>query len=261
MNRRERRAAAALRRASAPASVQRQHVDAGIERARAAQAAATGQMLDDEGAPLRVVQACARSHVFSQALGQELIGNENRIACKEGCAWCCHLRVSSTPLEVLGIAEWLRSQLTEDELAGVRERARSLANETAGMTWTERPPRRCPLLVDDRCRAYQARPLMCRGWHSFDVTPCRAFVEGDGHAAADVSVRLLMLFQGLLGGLQDAAGERRLESATVDFAVALSVTLESPDTMARWLEGETVFERARIPPNEPSPLKRLNVVQ
>ncbi|MDP9149616.1 MAG: YkgJ family cysteine cluster protein [Myxococcota bacterium] len=269
MNRRDRRAAATLGRAGGSAGSGRgallppladDRALAGIARARSAQAKATGELLDDTSAPLRAVQACARSHVHSEALGQPIMRNEPRIVCKEGCSWCCYLRVSSTPLEVLGIAEWLRSQLTRDELASLRGRARAVADETAGMTWRERPPRACPLLVGDRCRAYQARPLMCRGWHSFDVTPCRSYVEGNGDASADVNVRLIMLYQALLGGLEDAARERRLDGSTVDFAVALSVALESPDAMNRWLAGHPVFDGARIPANEPSPLNRLNIV-
>ncbi|MDP9035657.1 MAG: YkgJ family cysteine cluster protein [Myxococcota bacterium] len=268
MNRRDRRAAATMGRASGtagsarvapPAPLADDRVLAGIARARATQAKMTGELLDTS-APLRAVQACARSHVYSDALGQPLVRSQPRIACKEGCSWCCYLRVSSTPLEVLGIAAWLRGQLTPDELASLRDRARVLAAETLGMTLRERPPRACPVLVGDRCRAYQARPLMCRGWHSFDVTPCRAYAEGNPEASADVDARLIMVYRALLGGLEDAARDRRLDGSTVDFAVALSIALDSPDAMERWLAGNPVFDGARIPANEPSPPNRLNIV-
>src|ERR1051326_8223765 len=51
------------------------------------------------------------------------------LACREGCAWCCHKRVGVSAVEVLRIASYLRANLSAEELAALGERLRLHAHE------------------------------------------------------------------------------------------------------------------------------------
>lgn len=75
-------------------------------------------------------------------------------ACAAGCAFCCHLTVLVTPGEADLLAE------AALRLPGVRAR---IGN----------PSRRCAFLGDDnRCTAYDIRPLRCRAHTSADRSIC-----------------------------------------------------------------------------------------
>lgn len=82
-------------------------------------------------------------------------------ACAPGCAFCCHLPVLVAPGEAALLAEVARRR------ADVRARL-------------GRAERRCPFLGDDdRCVAYEARPLRCRAHTSTDRGVCERVHAGE----------------------------------------------------------------------------------
>jgi len=87
-------------------------------------------------------------------------------ACAPGCAFCCHLPVLVTRAEAVVLAE------AAARLPEVRARL-------------ERPTRRCPFLSDDdRCLAYDVRPLRCRAHTSRDRSVCERVHAGELPPAA-----------------------------------------------------------------------------
>jgi len=109
---------------------------------------------------LAVEEACAAAPTPAER-GRVALAHMDRVessaprACAAGCAFCCHLPVLVTPSEAAVLAE------TVARLPGIRERLR----EPRG--------NRCPLLGDDdRCLAYDARPLRCRAHTSPDAAAC-----------------------------------------------------------------------------------------
>ena len=87
-------------------------------------------------------------------------------ACAAGCAFCCHLPVLVTPGEADLLAE------AALRLPGVPARI-------------EDPKHRCPFLDDDdRCLAYDVRPLRCRAHTSSDRSVCERVHAGDAPLAA-----------------------------------------------------------------------------
>ncbi|HWQ36114.1 MAG TPA: YkgJ family cysteine cluster protein [Blastocatellia bacterium] len=76
--------------------------------------------------------------------------------CRAGCSACCHHHLSVFPVEAAQIKEAIASlpaetqQTLKRQAAAVRER--EARNE----------PVACPLLVNDRCAIYAARPVICR---------------------------------------------------------------------------------------------------
>lgn len=82
-------------------------------------------------------------------------------ACAPGCAFCCHLPVLVTPRE----ADLLAS------IAATRPDVRARLG---------RAERRCAFLGDDdRCVAYEARPLRCRAHTSTDRGVCERVHAGE----------------------------------------------------------------------------------
>lgn len=137
-------------------------------------------------------------------------------ACRKHCADCCTCNVTVTTLEGCRMVESLeaegRSALQRRlEAAGERKRFRpqltvngiaercmqglDIPEEIVDPSWG-----RCPLLDDDVCTNYEARPLGCRCFVSRQ--PCRRY------GSADVGERVLSVNQVFLQTVEhlDAAG-------------------------------------------------------
>lgn len=92
-------------------------------------------------------------------------------ACKAGCSACCHIPVSATTADVASLLEWLGNQ-PEDLLVDVVGRTYEALPRASGAEPRGVLP--CPLLdlEEGICRAYEARPLACRGCFSDDASQC-----------------------------------------------------------------------------------------
>ena len=126
------------------------------------------------------------------------------LACRPGCASCCHTRLSVAAVEADAIAAW-----ADGQPAAVRAAIAAGARRAA--------PERCAALDDDdRCRIYPARPLVCRS-HGVPirlherglpvVTACHLNFTARGPAAADADCVLdQTLVSTTLGVIDRAAG-------------------------------------------------------
>jgi len=104
--------------------------------------------------------------------------NNNSIACKDGCSWCCHQLVCCTTLEMKLIINYLNS-LHRKERSKIRKRVVESATifdnqhgrklrmnerwEAVGELLTKAHygiP--CVFLADDSCSIYPVRPIDCR---------------------------------------------------------------------------------------------------
>jgi Fe-S-cluster containining protein len=74
------------------------------------------------------------------------------LACRTGCSSCCHHHLSVFTLEADAIAQAVTA-LPNEMQQRVIEQAKQITGD-------ESQP--CPLLVDDRCAIYAARPVICR---------------------------------------------------------------------------------------------------
>ncbi|HEY6838014.1 MAG TPA: YkgJ family cysteine cluster protein [Geobacteraceae bacterium] len=83
------------------------------------------------------------------------------IACRPGCISCCR-HLSLFPVEAVAVAYALR-ELSPAQAARIHEKAQHAS-----------PDDPCPLLDDDLCLLYDARPLICRT-HGLPIMTC----EGD----------------------------------------------------------------------------------
>jgi Fe-S-cluster containining protein len=161
-------------------------------------------------------------------------------ACQRGCAWCCYKAVGTSAAEVIQIARYLRETLSEQDVAAILGRAAEQRQRGAGA-------RTCPLLVDNQCSAYSVRPLTCRGFNSADAKRCeRAHRTGDW-SAVPVFAPQQRLATFALDGLRAALQGAGLSGELLDLAAALEIALGDDGAEARWLAGEHVFAKARMP--------------
>ena len=91
-------------------------------------------------------------------------------SCTEGCTHCCHLEIPASRAEVEVVVAALHAHRTPAELDAIRARLRAwLAwyrdelpklGERSAAFFRHAPA--CALLVDQRCIAYEVRPITCR---------------------------------------------------------------------------------------------------
>jgi hypothetical protein len=173
----------------------------------------------------------------------------DRRACRAGCAFCCYLPVVLvTAAEAVHLAAWLRTHCSAEELEALRQRLADRYQQSAASSSTSqaKKPLACALLQNDRCMAYPARPLKCRGWNSVRREACEQ-VYGHSPSTTQVPVDAYAFIMGnaVLNGLSDSAAHSELDGACYDLTYALARALEIPDVVQRWRNGEWLFDAPR----------------
>ncbi|MBX3724541.1 MAG: YkgJ family cysteine cluster protein [Xanthomonadales bacterium] len=172
-----------------------------------------------------------------------------QLACRRGCALCCHLRVAVTAVEVLALAAYIRSQLDEAGFVALRERIADSAAQlhalpTGRLFATNLP---CPLLAaDGACSMYAARPFNCRAYHSLDYAACLASFQQpeDATLGHPRSVAVARVHAGVQQGLREAGETAGTDTDHYELVTALAEALGDPGVDARFAAGETAFRTA-----------------
>lgn len=167
------------------------------------------------------------------------------LACKEGCSYCCTIRVTAWAAEVFLAASFLKTTLSKEDLQVLIKRLVDFDEKAERMEPEERiyTPQMCPLNVENKCSIYSVRPLSCRRYHSFDVEPCKRDVEDPrgGHNAPADPARFSNAFN---SGPDQVFKAFRLDMRELEFVTALRIALEQEDALSRFLAGDDVFARA-----------------
>ena len=173
------------------------------------------------------------------------------LACRKGCAFCCHQWVSVTAPEAFHLARRLKPSQAKSVAAAAAARREA---KFAGRATFSSP---CPLLTNDACTAYDARPIVCRMAVSTSLEACRHVYLENGEEPIPVPP----VFSGMRFVVQMALAAALVRSALVTTAYELSAAvaraLESPDLERRWLAGEDVF--AGLPRDPVDPGANVNV--
>ena len=178
------------------------------------------------------------------------------LACRRGCGSCCTQLVTVTAPEALWVAAQIRHKMP------VIEKMRAADAQTHGLSMEARLKSHivCPLLKDEACSIYAARPLGCRAFVSLNLAACLAtFVDGAEpqiptparHTDILYTCRILLYAAMRLKGLKDAAYE-------LNAAVLAALTYD--DAEARWLAGEDIFASVPITGTVP-PAFELSISQ
>jgi Fe-S-cluster containining protein len=228
-------------------------LDGGEIEARRRQRLTTRALLEKSRTPLAVLQVsetAAESADTGIRTRAEQHPPKPPLACRAGCAWCCHKLVGTVAPEVLRIANFVRETFSAEDVATLTDRAAGLDEQRRSLThdpWAaERLP--CALLLEDgRCSVYPVRPLTCRGYNSTDVRRCEESATSRAHVTVPKDQVQLRLGTFVLDGLCAGVAEAGLAGDRLELTAALRVALTVPDTAERWLRGEPVFASARLP--------------
>lgn len=137
--------------------------------------------------PVLVEQALADASAARQQavfnFDQKVLSEVRSVSCRPGCSNCCRHPVLISVLEGIELFRWLADQhlwdtKMKEDFAKAHERTWGLALEVWALSDTP-----CPLLKDNLCQAYKARPYSCRVTYStgdpYDCHPHR-LIEARG---------------------------------------------------------------------------------
>jgi Fe-S-cluster containining protein len=156
------------------------------------------------------------------------------VACRKGCAFCCHLYVSATAPELLVLADHI-ARWPDARRTALIARLIEADRVTRGLSAVERVRlnRPCPLLEDGACAAYAVRPLACRAYASFDAAACeRSSLERDPAAPIPVPRVNIRTRRFLSHTFRAALGERGLDGESHELNAGLLRALGIPDAAA-----------------------------
>lgn len=173
------------------------------------------------------------------------------LACRKGCAYCCHSFVGVIAPEVFRLADAVRANAAGGlSVDAVQARCGPLQ----GVTPAERVGRKlpCPLLAEGLCGVYGDRPMVCRQTTSLSLEACVDEYENRNREAQIPVSPLHLAHAGnvhvaLLAALHGA----RLPAEAHELSGALDRALAMPDAEQRWLAGEDVF--GDLPNRAPRP--------
>lgn len=187
------------------------------------------------GTGRRASAAAAASHwgrLYDRSLPQGF-----KLACRQGCAHCCKQSVSVYAPEAFRIAGLVQERdATVSAIGAAAEKLGGMKPDANQVRWMS-----CPLLADNLCTVYEARPLNCRAFVAIDLRECVSAFVMMGKPAVRMPVpftnlrtfcHMLMMTALRLAGKSDAVYEMN---------AAVSRVLETADAEERWRAGEDIF--------------------
>jgi Fe-S-cluster containining protein len=179
-----------------------------------------------------------------------------KVACAAGCAHCCHQPVGLTPIEAIAMLYYLQATCSPEELQAVTQRVHTERERIEGLSKQERysPDHPCPLLRDNQCTVYPARPLTCRATNSLDANVCATNLHSAAARAEfmrtgkgpDSLLGPYRASHALSAGLQMCLSEvYGLDMQPLDLTRALDELLQRPELATEWLRTGRGLEAAR----------------
>lgn len=169
------------------------------------------------------------------------------IACARGCAHCCHAWVSARAPEILFATRAVPAR----DRAAVRASVEAVHAVTGALDFDAREGiiTPCPLLADNLCRIYAARPAVCRTAVSADARICeRAYRQGDVDAEIPTPDFYITLRSGYAIALAGALKRGGYAPWSYEYNAGLHAALAREDAEAAWLAGEDVFAGVPVDP-------------
>jgi len=209
----------------------------------------TKDLLQKAKPAARCTEVLRKVNARADAASAAMVGARAiKLACREGCSFCCrHLKVDAHAHEILYAAEHIRAHLDTEQIAGIVARSRAHAEALAPMTLPEQIHSRqpCPLLVDDRCIAHEARPRSCRNHHATDVKLCEeSFNKSDPTLPGTEDGQLKSFGSIVWIAVKRAFVEEGYDAETYEFGSAIGEALENPATARRWRDKKRAFSAA-----------------
>jgi hypothetical protein len=164
------------------------------------------------------------------------------VQCRSGCSFCCHQNVDVTIPEAILVALQLPNE-ADPRRAAVLAAAEAFRDIDADARIATGKP--CPLLVDNRCSVYNARPITCRSLTSPDAARCQAAMQsveaGNGPLPIEIYVVLRFLCMGEQGAILGIVSDLGLQADIVELTQTVAAIVRDPTLIERWAAGEKVF--------------------
>jgi Fe-S-cluster containining protein len=164
------------------------------------------------------------------------------VQCRAGCSFCCHQNVDVTIPEAILVALQLGDEADPRRAAilAAADAFRDIDDDTR--IATGKP---CPLLVDNRCSVYNARPITCRSLTSPDAARCQAAMQsleaGEGPLPIEIYVVLRFLCSGEQGAIRGISRDLGLQADIVELTQTVAAIIRDHTLIERWAAGEPVF--------------------
>lgn len=166
-----------------------------------------------------------------------LQGGGARLACRTGCNFCCHLRVSVLPHEAIALFRYLQSRMPATAAQQVRARLR----HNVGTPPTV--PRACAFLVDGECAAYEVRPSACAAYHSMSRERCEQSFLDPAVPSGTVALQgLQAVALAMEAGVNAAVKAEGLSNIPSELHTAVAALLANPALIARWRAGRPLVK-------------------
>ena len=170
------------------------------------------------------------------------------IVCKKGCGHCCSQSVMVTAPEAFHVAAQLQGRAaTAAAVADASARIVALSPE---LRWRDWP--RCPLLVDESCSVYAARPLGCHAFVSLRLESCLAAFQAREEPNIPMPRLNSDMLQACRVALYAAMRLAGLQARSYEMTPAVEAILRTPNAETRWLKGEDVLAGAGRPNPHPA---------
>ena len=162
-------------------------------------------------------------------------------ACRAGCSYCCKIRVSAFPAEVFGIARSVEKFDTPCRKA-LMERLETHAALVHGAVADDFSSQ-CPLLENDLCSVYEARPQACRTHMSLDVEACK----DESVPTIPKDAMLSLKGAALTMGAKEGLSKYKQSNESAELGQCVLATLKDKTLEQRWFKGADVFAPFRGP--------------
>jgi len=167
-----------------------------------------------------------------------------KVACRAGCAACCHVPVDVQAHEAFFAADHILVNFTPAALTAVIARLARHRARVAALGEGERPRSRrpCALLQAGSCSIYAGRPGTCRSHHSSDAALCDA---NQADASVNVTKAYLPALRArmfaVMLGVDEAMETAGYDERCYDFGSALYEALTDSRCLMRWLRRHAAF--------------------
>ena len=170
------------------------------------------------------------------------------IACREGCNFCCFNQVEVTPLEALGIGDYVGQSFSRDEKEALMARVSQSMNLKAGKSKKKLARLRQPAPLSPAGE----RPVLDLSGQAPGV-PGHAHLCGRGPASRNcwgvssgrghIMPTVMSLSGPSVPGLQNGCREVGCQTGVLDLTRGLKDFFSRENPVKRWLSGEEVFGR------------------
>lgn len=198
--------------------------------------------------PLAALPAAFIRHGISVCTAQDEA--LSTMACKKGCSYCCHNKVSVRAHEVLLAAEYVTRNFPTEQQA---ELTRVLAENSVrirALTPAQHMQTniRCAFLLNGACSIYEVRPMKCRDYHATDVSRCiRAYEDPADLGIPDSYVpEVFAAANACSRGFQRAVVEAGYDPRKYELNTAFEEALADTGCAERYHSKQLAFRRAIV---------------